>query len=102
MCICNPIVRTPFCGKPGCVPPPQGAEVGSGPSIEAWFGAFEIKCPCGACRMSNLLVGQVIVCRGCPRIFRIADFKWDETAKNINIVFDVGLRKEDPASKLIL
>lgn len=23
MCVCRPEVRTPFCGRPGCVAPPQ-------------------------------------------------------------------------------
>ncbi len=26
MCVCNPIVKTPFCGKPGCEWPPQLSE----------------------------------------------------------------------------
>ena len=27
MCKCNPLVRTPFCGKPGCEWPPQTTTV---------------------------------------------------------------------------
>ncbi|MNW28135.1 hypothetical protein D3C74_49480 [compost metagenome] len=26
MCLCNPLIRTPFCGKPGCTMPPQESE----------------------------------------------------------------------------
>jgi hypothetical protein len=97
----QPHRENPFCGKPGCTPP-VGAEVGTGPSINAWFGAFELQCPCGACRMINLLVGQVVPCKGCPRIFRIADFRWNAERSNIDIIFDVGIRKEDPASKIVI
>lgn len=27
MCWCTPSLRTPFCGKPGCVPPPSAKRV---------------------------------------------------------------------------
>ena len=26
MCKCTPNIRTPFCGKPGCKPPPQNVD----------------------------------------------------------------------------
>lgn len=26
MCVCTPEIKTPFCGKPGCEPPPQSDE----------------------------------------------------------------------------
>lgn len=35
MCVCNPSIRTPWCGRPGCTPPEQAKPVQhDGPCIQ--------------------------------------------------------------------
>lgn len=35
MCVCDPTIKTPWCGKPGCLPPEQAQPVkNEGPCIQ--------------------------------------------------------------------
>lgn len=101
MCVCNPSVRTPWCGKPGCTPPAV-PELGKMPVVHGWFLAFELECPCGAFRMHGAAVGQTLTCRSCPRVFKVDGFHWNPDTSSIAVDLTLGFRQPDPASKLVL
>lgn len=47
MCQCNPNARTPWCGKPGCQPPPVRLQDGLAPEWTCQTcGADSLTCPC--------------------------------------------------------
>lgn len=108
MCMCNKFVRTPYCGKPGCTledaqlkaAAANVPEIGKKPVVHSWFGAFELECPCGAYSMQNLRVGQVILCRKCPRAFRVDGFGVGEDQQSLQVALTIGIREPGDEQKV--
>lgn len=104
MCQCNPNVRTPWCGKPGCTledariaaASSVATEIGKKPTVHSWFGAFELECPCGSFSMQNLRLNAVLACRNCPRVFRIDGFGANEENGSLQVALSMGIREEAP------
>lgn len=104
MCQCNPNIRTPWCGKPGCTledariaaASSVATEIGKKPTVHSWFGAFELECPCGAFSMQSLKVGLVIACRSCVRVFRIDGFGQNEDTGALQVGLSMGIREPQP------
>lgn len=102
MCLCNPQVKTPWCGKAGCTledaqlaaAASTVTEIGKKPVVHSWFGAFELECPCGSFSMQNLRVGGIFKCRVCPRVFRIDGFGYNEETGALQVALSMGIREE--------